>query len=130
MEFRECLLSIGTEIFVFQSDIQNQDTQNYNLPAVFDWYENWSLTLRIRWLGNVAVIGDNGGAFRILVWKPEGNRRNGRHSWRREGNIKMDLQNVGSRSMDRIDLARYGTGGQAIVRVLMELLKGTNFLSS
>jgi len=34
MEFKECFLSVGTETFVFQCDIQNYDIQWYKLPAV------------------------------------------------------------------------------------------------
>jgi hypothetical protein len=45
-----------------------------------------------------------------LVGKPEGKRQNG-NSRRREYNIKKDLQDVGSRGMDWIDLAQYGTVG-------------------
>jgi len=55
---------------------------------------------RIRCLGYVAGMGDIGGAWRVLVGKLEGNRQNGIHSCRGEDNIKMDLQDVGSRSMD------------------------------
>jgi hypothetical protein len=45
-------------------------------------------------------MGGNGGAWRVLVGKLEGNRQNGRHSCRGEDNIKTNLQDVGSRSMD------------------------------
>ena len=50
--------------------------------------------------GYVAGVGENEGAYRVLVGKPEGNRPNGRHSHRREDDIKMDLQDVVSRGMD------------------------------
>ena len=43
--------------------------------------------------------------------KPEGKRPLGRPRRRWEDNIKMDLQGVGCRGMDRIELAQLGTGG-------------------
>jgi hypothetical protein len=33
---------------------------------------------RMRKVGHVALMGDNRGVYRILVWKPEGNRPVGR----------------------------------------------------
>ena len=49
----------------------------------------------MRWTGHVARVGDRRGAYRGLVGKPEGKRPLGRPRRRREGNIKMDLQEVG-----------------------------------
>ena len=50
---------------------------------------------RMRWVGNVARMGERVGVYRALVGKPEGKRPFGR-PWRRwEINIKMDLQEVG-----------------------------------
>ena len=40
-------------------------------------------------------MGDRRGVFRVLVGKPEGERPLGIPRLRREGNIKMDLQEVG-----------------------------------
>jgi hypothetical protein len=37
---------------------------------------------------------DRRGAYRVLVWKPEGKRLLGRPRRRWENNIKMDLQEV------------------------------------
>ena len=50
---------------------------------------------RTRWAGHVARMGERRGAHRILVGKPEGSRPLGRSRRRWEGNIKMDLQDVG-----------------------------------
>jgi len=44
--------------------------------------------------------------YRVLVGKPEGKRPLGRPRRRWEGNIKMDLQEVGCEGMDWIELAQ------------------------
>jgi hypothetical protein len=50
---------------------------------------------RLRWAGHVARMGEERGASRILVGRPEGRRPFGRLRRRWEDNIKMDLQEVG-----------------------------------
>jgi hypothetical protein len=44
-------------------------------------------------------------AYRVLVGKPEGKRPLGKPSHKWEDNIKIDLQDMGWRGMDWIDLA-------------------------
>jgi len=46
------------------------------------------------------------GVYRVLVGKPEGKKTLGRHRRRWEGNIKMDLQEMGCGGMDWIELAQ------------------------
>jgi hypothetical protein len=48
----------------------------------------------MRWAGHVACIGERRGAYRVLVWKPEGKRLLGRPRRRWEDIIKMDLLEV------------------------------------
>jgi hypothetical protein len=50
---------------------------------------------RMRWAGHVARMWEGRGVYRVLVRKPEGKRPLGRPRCRWEGNIKMDLQEVG-----------------------------------
>jgi hypothetical protein len=50
---------------------------------------------RMRWAGHVARMGEERGAYRILVGGPERMRPLGRPRRRWEDNIKMDLQEVG-----------------------------------
>jgi hypothetical protein len=61
------------------------------------------LSRRIRWVGNVARIGERRGIYRVLVGKPEGKRALGRprHIW--EDNIKTNLLEVvcGGFGLDR-----------------------------
>jgi len=54
----------------------------------------------MRWAGQVARMGDTRVVCRVLVGKPEGKRPLGRPRLRREDNIKMGLQEVGSGGMD------------------------------
>ena len=51
-------------------------------------------------------MGDRRGAYRVLVGKPEGRRSLGRPRRTWEGNIEMDLQEVGWRVIDWIHLAQ------------------------
>jgi hypothetical protein len=60
----------------------------------------------MRWVGNVACVGETRGVYRVLVGKPEGMRPPGRPRHRWEDNIKMDHQEVGYEGMGCIDLAR------------------------
>ena len=50
---------------------------------------------RMRWAGHVARMGEERGACRVLVGKPEGKRPLGRPRRRWVDNIRMDLQEVG-----------------------------------
>jgi hypothetical protein len=56
-------------------------------------------------------MGEKRGAYRILVGRPEGRRplRRPRRRW--EGNIKMDLQEVGWGTWTGLSWLRMGTGG-------------------
>ena len=47
---------------------------------------------RNRWAGHVARMGEERGAYRVLVGKPEGKRPMGKPRRRWVDNIRMDLQ--------------------------------------
>jgi hypothetical protein len=76
---------------------------------------------RLGLVGHVACLGERGGAYRILVGKPERKRPLGkpRHRW--EDNIKMDLQEVGWRGMGWIELAQDRDRCWALVNVVINL---------
>ena len=70
---------------------------------------------------HVACMGERRGVDRVLVGKPEGERLFGR-PWRRwEDNINMDLQDVGRRGMDWIELAVDRGRWRALVNAAMNL---------
>ena len=48
----------------------------------------------MRWAEHVACMGEERGAYRVLVGKPEGKRPLGRPRRRWVDNIRMDLQEV------------------------------------
>jgi hypothetical protein len=56
----------------------------------------------MRWVGNVAFMGDSRGVKRVVVGKPEEKRPLGRPGHRWEDNIKIDLREEGCGSMGRI----------------------------
>jgi len=71
--------------------------------------------------GHVACIEEGKGAYRILVRKSERNQPHGRPRRRWEGNIKMDLQEVGCGSMEWIDMAQDRERWRALVSGVMKL---------
>jgi hypothetical protein len=56
--------------------------------------------------GNASRLGEGRVVYSVLVGKPEGERPPGRPRRRWEDNIKMDLQEIGCRGMDWIELAK------------------------
>jgi len=54
---------------------------------------------RMRWVGHVARMGEERGVYRVLMGKPDGNRKLGRPR-RRWVDIRMDLQEVGCGYVD------------------------------
>jgi hypothetical protein len=54
----------------------------------------------MRWMGQVALVGDRRGIYRFLVGTPEGKKSLGRSRLRWKDYIKMDLQEVGCVCMD------------------------------
>jgi hypothetical protein len=66
-------------------------------------------------------MGKSRGVYRVLVGKPEGKRTLGRPRRRWEDNIKMDLQEVGCRGMDWIELAQDKHRWRTLVNVVINL---------
>jgi hypothetical protein len=60
---------------------------------------------RMKWTGHVAHMEEMINAYNILVVKPEGKRPLGRPRQRWEGNIVMNLREIGWEVVDWIHLA-------------------------
>jgi len=81
-------------------------------------------SLTCKWVINVCVLISNSNVSsinRVLVGKPEGKSPIGRPRRRWEDNIKMDLQEVGFRVLDWIELAQDRDSLRALVTALMNL---------
>jgi len=66
-------------------------------------------------------VGERRGVYRILVRKSERMRPLGRPRRKWNGNIKMDLQEMGCEDMDWIDLAQDRDRRRAFVNAVMKL---------
>jgi hypothetical protein len=75
----------------------------------------------MRWVENVARIGEKRNPYRILVGKPEIKRPLGRPRHRWEDNIRMDLREIGWGAMDLIDLAQDMDQWRTPVNTVMNL---------
>ena len=76
---------------------------------------------RMRWTGHVARMGEERGAYRVLVGKPEGKRLLGRPRRRWVDNIRMDLQEVGGGYVDWIGLDQDRESWRTVVSAEMNL---------
>ena len=73
----------------------------------------------MRWGVHVARMGEERGAYRALVGKPEGERQLGRTRRRWVDNIRMDLQEVGCGYVDWIGLAQDRERWRTLVSAVM-----------
>jgi hypothetical protein len=71
--------------------------------------------------GTCSAYGERRGVYRVLVVKPGGKRPLGtsRHRW--ADNIKTNLQEVGCRGTDWIELAQDSGSWRAVVNAVMNL---------
>ena len=76
---------------------------------------------RMRWAGHVARVGEERGAYRVLVGKQEGKRPPGKPRRRWVDNIRMDLQEVGCGYVDWIGLAQDRDRWWTLVSAVMNL---------
>jgi hypothetical protein len=76
---------------------------------------------RLRWAGYVARLGEERGAYRILVGRPEGRRQLWRPRRRWEDNIKMEIREVGCGGMNWIELAQDRDRWRDIVNAVINL---------
>jgi len=75
----------------------------------------------MRWAGHVACMGEERGAYKVLVGKSEGKKPLGRPRCRWVDNIRMKLQEVECGYMDWIGRAQDRDGWRRLVSALMNL---------
>jgi hypothetical protein len=66
-------------------------------------------------------MSESGGVYRVLVGKPEGKRPFGRPGRKREDNININLQEVGCKDIDWIDVGQDRDRWRAFVNAVMKL---------
>jgi len=76
---------------------------------------------RMGWAGHVTRMGEERGAYGVLVGKPEGKRPLGRPRRRWVDNIRIDLLEVGCGYVDWIGLAQDRDGWRTLVSAVMNL---------
>jgi hypothetical protein len=79
------------------------------------------MTMKMRWVGNVAQNGKKRNAYEILVGKPEGKKPLGRPRRMFVNNIKMDLRRCDWDCIDWTDLAEDRDRCRALVNMVMYL---------
>ena len=88
----------------------------YSLPNIVRVVKS----IRMRWAGHVARMGEVRVVYRVLVGKSEGKRPLGRPTRRWEDNIKTDLQEVGGGG-DWMEFAQDRDRWWALVNTVMNL---------
>ena len=76
---------------------------------------------RMRWAGHAARMGEERGAYRVLLGKPEGKRPLGRPRRRWVDNIRMYLQELGCGYVDWIGLAQDRDSWRTLVSAVTNL---------
>ena len=102
------------------SDLHSAGTQfndRYSSPNIVRGIKS----TRMRWAGHVARMGEERGAYRVLVGKPEGKRPLARPRRRWVDDIRMDLQEVGCGYVDWIGLAQDRDRWRTLVSAVMNL---------
>ena len=98
-------------IFGPRSDEVTEEWRRLHNEELSDLYSSPNIvrvikSKRMRWAGHVARMGEERGACRVLLGKPEVRRPLGRPRRRWVDNIRMYLQKVGCGYMDWIGLAQ------------------------
>jgi hypothetical protein len=83
--------------------LHNEELHNlYSSPDIIRQVKS----RRMRWVGNVARMGEERKVYKVLVGKPKGKRPLGRPRHRWEDGIRMDLRDIGLGGVDWIRLAQ------------------------
>ena len=75
----------------------------------------------MRWAGNIARMEEDRTALNISTGKPTEKRPLGRPRCRCEGNIRMDLKEIGINTRTWVDSAKDGDYSRALVNAALNL---------
>jgi hypothetical protein len=78
-------------------------------------------SMRMKWTGHVAHMGEERKVYKVSVGKPEGMRPLPKPWHRWEDGIRMDLRETGWGGVDWIQLSQYRDWWQAVVKAVMNL---------
>ena len=126
--FRLCIfLMVLRRIFGPRRDEVTGEWRRLHNEELNDLYSSPNIvrvikSRRMRWAGHVARMGEERGAYRVLMGKPEGKRQLERPRRRWVDNIKMDVQEVGCGYMDWIELAQDRERWRTLVSAVMNFL--------
>jgi hypothetical protein len=98
--------------------LHNEELRDlYSSPSIIGIIKS----MRMRWAGHVARMGEKRNAYRLLVGKPEGKSPLGRPKRRWVDSIKMDLLEIGWGGVEWIGLAQDRDKWRAFVNAVMNL---------
>jgi hypothetical protein len=89
----------------------------YSSPNIIEIMKS----MKMRWEGHVAQMGEKRNAYRLLVGKPKGKRPLGRPRRRWVDNIRMELGEMGWSNVDWISLAQDRNRWRALVNSVLNL---------
>jgi hypothetical protein len=113
-------------IFGLRRDEVTGDWRRLHNEEINDLYSSPNIvrvikSRRMRWVGNVARIGEERAVYRVLVGEPEGKRPLGRARCRWGDKMRLDLQEVGCGDVDWIGLAQDRDRWRTVVSAVMNL---------
>jgi hypothetical protein len=98
--------------------VHNEELHNlYTSPDII----KMTKSMRMRWVGHVACMGERLNAYRVLVGKPEGKTPLGGLRCRWEGNVEMDIRDIGWGGTVWINLTQSRDQWWASVNAVMNL---------
>jgi hypothetical protein len=119
-------ITVLRRIFGTKRDKVTRDWRKLQILGYNDLYCSPNIvqvikSIRMRWAGHVARMGERRGVFRTFVGEPLGKEQLGRPRRRWEDNIKMDKHGVGCGVVDRNELIQDRDSWRAFANAVMNI---------